>query len=73
MPWLGSQMSNSTYFRQQVERCLRLARMCSDTTVAERLRQMASEFQEQADQVASRAIPPQAIAQNGSGAENSRG
>ena len=41
-------MSNSTYFRQQVERCLRLARMCSDNAVAERLREMAVEFQEQA-------------------------
>jgi hypothetical protein len=45
-------MSNSSYFRQQVERCLRLARMCSDSTVAERLRQMAVEFQEQAERVA---------------------
>jgi hypothetical protein len=51
-------MSNSTYFRQQVERCLRLARMCSDSAVAERLRQIAAEFQEQADQSSSRAMPP---------------
>ncbi len=48
----GCQMANSTYFRQQVERCLRLARMCSDNTVAERLQQMATEFQEQADRLA---------------------
>jgi len=64
---VGFHMSNSTYFRQQVERCLRLARMCSDTMVEERLRQMASEFQEQADQLASRSMPPRAMAQNSSG------
>lgn len=61
-------MANSTYFRQQVERCLRLARMCSDNTVAERLRQMAKEFQEQADRLAENAMPRRAMAGNGSGA-----
>lgn len=45
-------MSNSSYFREQVERCLRLARTCSDSIVAERLHQMAAEFQEQAEQLA---------------------
>jgi len=31
--------------------------MCSDNTVSERLRQMAAEFQEQAEQLAENAMP----------------
>lgn len=54
MPRSGLPMSNSSYFSEQVERCLRLARMCSDNTVAERLRLMATEFQEQADRLTGR-------------------
>lgn len=42
-------MPNASYFRQQAERCLRLARMCADTTVAKRLNTMAAEFIEQAE------------------------
>jgi hypothetical protein len=48
--------------------------MCSDNTVAERLRQMAKEFQEQADRLAENAMPRRAVAGSGSGAsENHRG
>jgi len=64
-------MANSTYFRQQVERCLRLSRMCSDNTVSERLRQMATEFQEQADRLAENAMP-RAMVRNGA-SESNRG
>ena len=64
-------MANSTYFRQQVERCLRLSRMCSDNTVSERLRQMATEFQEQADRLAENAMP-RAMVRNGV-SESNRG
>jgi hypothetical protein len=60
-------MANSTYFQQQVERCLRLSRMCSDNTVSERLRQMAAEFQEQAEQLAENAMPAGVMARNGAG------
>ena len=66
-------MANSTYFRQQVERCLRLSRMCSDNTVSERLRQMANEFQEQADRLAENAMPARAMARSRSGAGESNG
>lgn len=44
-------MPSSSYFRQQAERCLRLARECTDGTVAERLRQMAAEFLDQVEQL----------------------
>lgn len=44
-------MPNSNYFRQQAERCHRLARECTDGTVAERLTQMAAEFLQQMEQV----------------------
>lgn len=47
-------MRSSSYLLQQMERCLRLARACTDTTVAEKLRQMAKEFQDQADQAGQR-------------------
>ncbi len=47
-------MRSSGYLLQQVERCLRLARTCTDTAVAEKLRQMAKEFQDQANQVGHR-------------------
>jgi hypothetical protein len=57
-------MANSTYFQQQVERCLRLSRTCSDNTVSERLRQMAAEFQEQAEQLAENAMPAGVMARN---------
>jgi hypothetical protein len=45
--------------------------MCSDNTVAERLRQMAKEFQEQADRLAENAMPRGAMLGNGSGASES--
>ncbi len=73
----GVAMSNSSYFSQQIERCLRLAQACSDSIVAERLRQIAAEFQQQADQLAERAMSssamssPHAIASNGSAAGDS--
>lgn len=43
-------MPNANYFRQQAERCLRLARVCADTIVAERLNVMAAEFLDRAEE-----------------------
>jgi len=64
-------MPNSSYFRQQADRCLRLARECTDGTVSERLRQMAAEFIQQMEQVQrlQGRMPQQANGRPGAGSE----
>ena len=37
------------YLRDQAQRCLRLAAVCSDQTVADRLRVLAASFAEEAE------------------------
>jgi hypothetical protein len=51
-------MNDRTNFRQQAQRCLRLADQSLDQMAAQRLRELAAEYQRKADEAESSATPP---------------
>lgn len=64
------------FLRRQADNCIRVARQCFDLTASERLRIMATELREKADEIEEnedRTIPGEMIHRNGSSSNGANG